>query len=47
MVFVSAGPDQRFDLSEEFNLLNADDRKAAIAKARADNIYSVDIFPDS
>ena len=46
VVFVSAGPDQRFGLSEEFNLLNADDRKAAIAKARADNIYSVDVgFP--
>ncbi len=46
VVFVSAGPDQRFGLSEEFNLLNADDREVAIAKARADNIYSVDVdFP--
>ncbi len=43
VVFVSAGPDQRFGLSEEFNLLNADDREVAIAKARADNIYSVDV----
>ncbi len=46
VVFVSAGPDQRFGLSEEFNLLDADDREVAIAKARADNIYSVDVdFP--
>ena len=46
VVFVSAGPDQRFGLSEEFNSLDADDSDAAIAKARADNIYSVDVdFP--
>ncbi len=46
VVFVSAGPDQRFGLSEEFNLLDADDRQVAIAKARVDNIYSVDVdFP--
>ncbi len=46
VVFVSAGPDQRFGLSEEFNLLDTDDREAAISKARADNIYSVDVdFP--
>ena len=44
VVFVSAGPDQRFGLPEEFNLLDADD---AIAKARVDNIYTVDVsFPD-
>ena len=47
VVFVSAGPDQRFGLTEEFNSLDADDGDAAIAKARADNIYSVDVdFPD-
>lgn len=47
VVFVSAGPDQRFGLSEEFNSLDADDGEVAIAKARADNIYSVDVdFPD-
>ena len=43
VVFVSAGPDQRFGLPEEFNLLNADDSEAAMTKARADNIYSVDV----
>ncbi len=43
VVFVSAGPDQRFGLSEEFNLLNADDSEAAMTKARADNIYSADV----
>ncbi|MHC4415279.1 MAG: type II secretion system protein [Planctomycetota bacterium] len=44
MVFVSAGPDERFGLVEEFD--PGDDLTAAIEEARKDNVFSVPVtFP--
>jgi len=43
VVFVSAGPDGRFGLPEEFLELGFGERTAAIEAARRDNLYSVPI----
>jgi type II secretory pathway pseudopilin PulG len=43
VVFVSAGPDRRFGLPEEFLDLGIGERTAAIEAARRDNLYSLPV----
>jgi len=47
VVFVSAGPDRKFGLDEEFGDLFGEERERAKREARQDNIYSMDVaFPE-
>ncbi|MHC4428113.1 MAG: prepilin-type N-terminal cleavage/methylation domain-containing protein [Planctomycetota bacterium] len=47
VVFVSAGPDRRFGLDNEYPHLQGSDRNAALEAARSDNLYSTVVtFPE-